>query len=576
MALDYFLIGAHVLAVVILFYSLYLRLTEEARVFQQLGYYTSQYSKIDKSYGLDPYNLFYAAACILLGLDGFFRTHSVSMHSYLSLYALPIALLHMIFQKLVAKGFKPKHSLVYTGRIKRMLWSAMIIAVLISVILTAIPLINSGSTVGADDQDFIYVFFGGVGVPPYTIPAICFALFVFTPLLLRFANFVNHPWEQSINNSFYREAEQKLKEAPFLRIVGITGSYGKTSVKNILGAMLERDFNTLVSPASVNTKLGLTRMIRETMPPSTEILVAEMGAKKKGEIEEIVDMMPPDVSVITTIIGQHLETFGSIENIISEKSKVFHALKRGGTAIVNIDDPNIANIPLGVDKKAVYISMHEPPTDDPALNGEPFIYVRDVLVHAGGSHFTIVDARDRLNPVSIPLKTSLLGEHNIFNILVAAAVALVMGAETNNIAVAVSGLQPVKNRLSTRMQGGVTILEDAFNSNPVGARAALNVLGLMPANKRIIITPGMIELGDQEESVHRIFGRQIAEVCDEVILVTSRTANIRKGLVEAGFDESKITTTTGMRDALKLIAKFGEGDVVLIENDLPDAFEEDL
>lgn len=524
--------------------SLILRYLEETREFQQLGYYMEQYaghSKLVSPHG-DHLLFFFAILPAVLVGTVFEEGGAIALS-----ISLAIAAVHLAFQILIYKGLQPKHPLVFTMRIKRLLVTATLVFLLLCAVVAVLTFETFGWL-------FLFVFLA--------------IAFLFAPAFLLLANLLNRPMEHAINNRYYREAEFCVKNAPFLKIAAITGSYGKTSIKNILGDMLKYDFNLLVPPSSFNTKLGLTRIIREQLLPTTQVFVAEMGAKKKGEISEITEMLKPDVSLITTVVGQHLETFGSIENIIQEKSYVYHALRPGTTAIINHDDEKMRRIPIPEGVNKIYISTKTSPY-------APSIYVEDVEVDENGSRFTLIDNREGRG-VRIPMKTSLLGEHNIFNILAAAAMALTLGAKTSCIVKATEDLTPVKNRLSTREEKGVTILEDAFNSNPVGAKAALDVLSLMKAGKRVIITPGMIELGDAEKEIHTEFGRQIAEVCDEVVLVTKKqTLNIYEGLKDSGYDMSKVTIVGGMREALKMIHRICKaGDAVLIENDLPDVFEE--
>lgn len=520
--------------------SLVFRFLEETREFQQFGYYMGQYLKHSRGIDLHGDHLFFYISSLLLLCD-----HVAALS-----VSLAFAVLTLLFQTLIFRGLKPKHPLAFTMRIRRLFFTLLLLAV------------GTGVVLALYTVDTFGFFFAGVA---FTV------FFLFAPLIIVIANILNRPMELAINRRYYDDAIRCVGDAPFVRIAAITGSYGKTSVKNILGELLKKDFNTLIPPSSYNTKLGLTKVIRSELIPTTEIFVAEMGAKKKGEIKETVEMIPPDISLITTISGQHLETFGSIENIISEKSQVYRGLKAGGIAVVNYDDEKTRDLPIPREVRKIYISTS-------AVPPSPCCYVEEIKVDADGCSFVLIDGRNPDRTEKIPLRTELLGQHNVFNILAAATMAIALGAKTDHIVSAVRRLKPVKNRLSTRVERGVTILEDAFNSNPVGAKAALDVLALMNTSKRVIITPGMIELGKDEKAIHMNFGRQIAQVCDEVILVTRKqTENIYAGLKDSGYDMSKVTIVAGMREALDMIKRICKaGDTVLIENDLPDVFEEVL
>jgi UDP-N-acetylmuramoyl-tripeptide--D-alanyl-D-alanine ligase len=192
----------------------------------------------------------------------------------------------------------------------------------------------------------------------------------------------------------------------------------------------------------------------------------------------------------------------------------------------------------------------------------------------GRTGFTLVIGDDRA-----PVSAGLLGVHNVSNLLAAAAVGHVVGMPIDAIATGLATVEPPEHRLATipNPRAGIIVIDDAYNSNPAGAAAALEVLGAHPARRRILVTPGMVELGDEEDALNERFGRQAADVCDHVILVgPERTKPIGRGLRAAGFDDDAITVVRDIGGATEALAGLTRaGDVILFENDLPDMYAED-
>lgn len=434
---------------------------------------------------------------------------------------------------------KKKKPLVLTQRATRLLITMIVISLALG-ILFFLP---------TDESSFLLALW---------ILGLC------APAILLVANIVLRPVEKRINDSFINDARRIVKSMPDLKIIAITGSYGKTSVKHFLTAMLSEQFHVLMTPGSYNTTMGVVRTIREMLKPTHEIFVVEMGAKQSGDIREICEITPPDRSILTAVGPQHLETFGSIENVQKTKFEIVEALPSGGTAYLNADYEYVRTYPVKNSVEAIYYSVeHE--------RGE--YQAENLRYEKGRLHFDVVRNGNKL----MALETQLLGQHNASNLLACTAVALDLGVAPERIAYAVRQLQPVEHRLQLRnFPGGYTVLDDAFNSNPAGARMALEVLQQLKGNRKIIITPGMIELGPQQYDLNKEFGRQIADACDYVILVgPKQTEAIQDGLREAGYPEEKLYVARNLEDANgHLRPQLKAGDVVLYENDLPDTYNE--
>ena len=382
------------------------------------------------------------------------------------------------------------------------------------------------------------------------------------PLVVALAGLLAWPIEKLISECYFRDARRKLLASKDLIRIGITGSYGKTSVKHVLGTILSEKYTTLITPASFNTPMGVSRAIRERLTPSYQVFVGEMGARHVGDIKEMCRLVKPTIGIITSVGPQHLETFKTIERVAKTKYELIQGLPEDGSSYF-YDDGSFC--------RKMYDGTTKPKTlcgaDDSAD-----VWFSDVTVSPAGSSF-MLHIRDK---GSIQCQTKLLGEHNIHNIVLAAAVANDLGLSLRQIARGVEKLQPVKNRLELMSNpGGFTIINDAFNSNPVGAKAALEVLKQFP-ERRIIITPGMVELGEKEAEYNREFGRQIAGAADIAIIVgKNRVTPILEGLKEAGFDEKNMHRVDSLDHSTTLLHSLVKPtDTVLYENDLPDHYQE--
>jgi UDP-N-acetylmuramoyl-tripeptide--D-alanyl-D-alanine ligase len=402
--------------------------------------------------------------------------------------------------------------------------------------------------------------------------------FALAPVIPLTANFINYPLEASFRGYYIRDAKKILKSHPDLTVIGITGSYGKTSVKYYLTALLSETFDTLMTPESFNTPMGVVKTIREQLRPTTEIFVCEMGARRKGEIKELCGIVSPTHGVITSIGEQHLETFKTQEAIIGTKFELADAVKDAGIIFLNGDNaliaankPEQSSITYGCDAK-----------ND--------VYADNIRVTPDGTSFSLSVKGERVEG----LRTKLIGGHNVVNLTGAVAVAMHLGVSADAVRSRLRRINPAPHRLELLKRDGVTVIDDAYNSNPAGASAALDALSLFDAHK-ILVTPGMIELGERQDELNFDFGSKAASICDFVVLVgKTQTEAIFKGLTAAGFSRENIYVTDDFNDAaakaygMRFEAKADVKDarhasqsadarsargaecVILFENDLPD------
>ncbi len=385
-------------------------------------------------------------------------------------------------------------------------------------------------------------------------------------IVVYIANCINHPLERLIYHKFKKQAQQKLKDNPYLKIVGITGSYGKTSSKNILNEILNVKFNCLATPKSLNTFNGLMITINNKLSKFDDIFIAEMGAYVKGEINGLCKLVNPKYGIITSIGTAHLETFGSEQNIIDGKMELIEYLPSDGIGILNKDDEKQKKYKIKKENhaKIVWIGIDSKDADVKAEN---------IKCTNKGTSFDIIFKGEKKK---YKFETKLLGKHNVYNILASVALGYEFGLTIKELQQGVKSVQPVEHRLELKKLGNFYQIDDAYNSNPVGAKSALDVLDMMDG-KKIVVTPGMVELGSREKELNKEFGKQIASVADIVVLIgENRTIPIKEGLLEKKFKEKNIYVLNDVRDAYTLINKLkGKEELyALFENDLPDTYTE--
>lgn len=519
-----------VLAVSAVFY-LFVVVKRDLQMLQQNSYRNERYKKWLKTNS--EYTTTSRMLCMVMGL---LLASSFSVFEWFDV-AKVVMILVLCVMSLRLINTKYKHSLVFTKRVWRLYITTMLLFFIIS------GLFSMGEPRGI------------------AFAAVAFSAFSYVIVIM--VNWLLKPVENMINKGYYNDAKRILSQMPDMKIIGITGSYGKTSTKHYLNRILSEHYSVLMTPGSYNTPMGVIRTVREMLQPYNEIFIVEMGAKNVGDIKEICDLVHPQMGMITAVGPQHLETFGSIENVQKTKFELVDALPEDGFAVLNNDFEYVAN--RNVDNVSV-----KRYAVTPSINAD--YHAEDIKYSAMGTTFTIVGEGKRLE-----LATKLVGECNISNLMGAVIIAMKLGVPEQKIKYAVSKIAQVEHRLNMkRTPGGVVIIDDAFNSNPDGSRMALDVLAGMTGGKRIVITPGMIELGDKQEYYNGKFGEHIADTCDVAIIVGKYNREaIVNGIKSKGWEEGEklhiVDTFQEAQSILTTIAR--SGDTVLYENDLPDTFK---
>ena len=386
------------------------------------------------------------------------------------------------------------------------------------------------------------------------------ATLILSNFLMLLANLVNTPIEKAINRHYYNDAKRIIDSHKGLIIIGVTGSFGKTSTKNYLASVLAEKYNVLVTPGNFNTLLGVIRTIREQLRPYHQVFIVEMGAKQNNDIKEICDLVHPTIGIVTAVGEMHLETFKTVENIQETKFELINSLPAGGLGVINYDSEYIKSY-KGIKSPCKIIRY--------AVEGEGDYKANDVVYGAGGVSFTLGNGEHYCS--------RLLGVGNLLNILASIAIADHLGVPANKQRNAIARLQPVEHRLSMKVANGITVLDDAYNSNPTGAKMSLGVLkefAVGEGNKRIVITPGFVEMGTRQAEANKELGRTIAVSCDYAIIVNAVNREaIKSGIEEGGLPAEKYFLADSLNHAHQQLAKIlRPGDVVLYENDLPDNF----
>ena len=442
----------------------------------------------------------------------------------------------LILKRLSTKK-QNKLPLKYTSRVKRLIFTNMLMHILPIIILEYIKI------------NYIYLILG----------YIAFTNSVYVLLSI----YINTPVEKLVGYYYKSKAKSKLRSMNNLKVIGITGSYGKTSSKNILNDILNIKYNSMPTPKNYNTPFGLMITINNYLDKFTDVFIAEMGACQEYDIDELCKLVKPKYGIITKIGIAHLATFGSREKIQKTKFELIENLPNDGIGILNGDDEWQRSYKIKNNCKIKWIGIDSTDVD---------VRATDITLSPEGTKFNVIIKGDSNK---YEFQTKLLGYANIYNILAGIALGLEFGMTIEQLKAGVSKVKAVEHRLELKKQGDITIIDDAYNSNPDGAKMALDVLKMMPG-KHIVVTPGMIELGEQEYIKNKEFGMQIAESSDEVILVgKEKTKPIYEGLKEKDFKEDKIHIINDVLIAFDLIQKLKEKETyVLLENDLPDIFNE--
>lgn len=476
-----------------------------------------------------------------------FQCHHYESKKYFMSYSTKKYLYHISLMLLFAAGILAEEILFY-------------IIVFLSVITNFMFSINRKIKLTKRVKRFFFIYF-----------IVSYILFVFIPLdeigsLFFYNNFiyliilVSHSLscviENVILNSYIKETKSIMNGK---LVIGITGSYGKTSSKNIVFDMLEKICNVSKTPKSYNTKVGIIKSIRENVDKFDDVFVCEYGVDRKGGMNKLLRVVKPNIALITEVGPQHILTFKNINNILNEKIKLAKSLKKCETAVINNDNKYLNR---EVDNLRCQVITY-------GINNDSYIMAKNINVTRNGSTFDVFVDKKKVKR----LKIRLLGEHNILNTLGAIGVLLALKIDIKHIDKLVTNIMQVEHRLQLKTMDGLKVIDDSFNSNEKGFKYAIDVLNLMKEEK-VVITPGVIEQGNSSNRVNFELGKYMANKVDFVVLVEKNSKSIKEGLLSNGFRKECIVEKNNFLEGWGIVKNMKdiENKIILIENDLPSIY----
>lgn len=344
------------------------------------------------------------------------------------------------------------------------------------------------------------------------------------------------------------KTKQKIKSIKNLKVIAITGSYGKTSVKEILYQLIKDKYKTLRTPESYNTPLGIAKVIDWELDNSYEYFICEMAAYHRGDINNLCQMIPPTYGILTGITSQHLERFESLDNIIKTKFELYENIQNKDNFVFNLKDENVLN--------EVKNRNIEKPTD--------YLQISSTEYSKSGSRFDIIQ-----NGKIYHVKTNLFGKSNIENITVATTMALKIGIDIDYLVSKIKNLRPIVSRSILKTLNKASIVDNTFSSNEESFKEMIETAKKVKGTK-ILVTPGLVELGEKESDINYSLGKLSINVFDKIILVgtNNRTKSLAKGLdIETEFIPD--TRNDYFRKIEDLSKKY---DWIFLENDVTENY----
>ena len=400
---------------------------------------------------------------------------------------------------------------------------------------------------------FFAVFFLINSVILIILNLIC--IFVLIPLWISLVHLLLLPLEKLIKIFYILRAKKKLQKKNIIKI-GITGSYGKTSVKNILAHLLASKYKVCQTPKNYNTEMGLTLTILNDLDDH-DVFIAEMGARKKGDIEKLVKIVKPSYGIISPIGQCHLQSFKTIDNIENTKFELAQNICANGQMFFCAENSSCEKL------------YHRFAGNKKLIGGQgSYCYAKNISYSSKGSEFELV-LDGKVHSVS----TKLLGKTNVQNIVLATAVAKSLGVKDEELCKLISSLTPSPHRLEVIKTDFCTVLDDSYNSNEEGFNQALEVLKMFEGRK-IVVTPGMVELGNAQAEKNFQLGCKIAESCDYLIIMNETNKNaLLSGAISHSFKRDNIYFAQNRQEQKDIIKLLSCKDcVILFENDLPDNY----
>lgn len=521
---GYFLISSFI-GMFLLFYF-WMRITRELQMMQQSVYDPKRYLRFIKE---NSWRYIAFNELILILTLPLYPNHKLIMLLLIVFFTF----YNMRFFTISAKRFDVKLKLNVTSRVKRQIATIVILLICFVGLLVYFKL---------------------------PINHIIIISTYISPLFVILAVVINQPMEKHIQNKFKQQAITKINSHPNLSVIGITGSYGKTSIKNIINDITSEFVPTLPTPASFNTPNGLCITINQQLSPLHKVFIGEMGAYYPGEIKELCDLINPQIGIVSSIGPQHLETFKTIENIQLTKMELVENLRPDGVAILNYDNQLIRDYKIV--RQDVKVLTYGMDRDDYDLVGT------DVTYGFGTMEFNLFDNQTKKN---YHIVTKLLGKHNLYNIMAAVLVAKTLEFDLEKTIASIQNVKPIAHRLEfKKIDNQTLIIDDAFNANVDGVKEAVNILSKYDGYRRILITPGIIDLGELGFELNQQVAKDISGKIDDFYMVGEYNRNAYESVLKQ--EKVNYNFVDNFLDGYHHAMGIDEKKVILICNDLPDKF----
>ncbi|KKW42520.1 MAG: UDP-N-acetylmuramoyl-tripeptide-D-alanyl-D-alanine ligase [Candidatus Magasanikbacteria bacterium GW2011_GWA2_56_11] len=379
--------------------------------------------------------------------------------------------------------------------------------------------------------------------------------------LLSFTVIVFNKVTGRVKDWYIARAAKKIRSYPHLIVIGVTGSYGKSTVKEFLSQILAQKYSLVKTPRNTNTDIGIAQFILRTSFSGVQVFVVEMGAYRVGEIKKICDMVRPKVGILTAIIEQHLSLFGSIQNIQTAKYELLRSLPADGLAVVYADNPFCTEFLGDLTCRRVETYGLDP-------DNKPSLLITNIKSGLDGL---------RCSGVYLgfegEMQAPVLGAHQALNIAPATMVAVYLGLTREQVYAGYRTLKAGENSLKIYRYGSADVIDDSYNSNPVGFKAALDIMAKFPSEReRVVVTRGMLELGEKTEEYHEVMAEEIAFTADKLVLITPDfTAAIRRGIEKInGKYRLEIIEKYDSRELCDYLKQYkNKPAVILLENRVP-------
>lgn len=446
----------------------------------------------------------------------------------------PYEFLKWVFQHLFSRNLQKKHHLKWTAKIKLLFFISLLLVI-------------SSTTL-------VFIL-----LKSFFLTLLLFLILQqLSPPIILLAHFIYFPLDYYFKQSTIRKARGKLQSLPSLQTIIITGSFGKTSTKEILYTLLNSQYRSVRTPKSFNTILGIAKTILEDVKSNTQLFIVEAGAYQRGEIDKIAQLLKPQIAVITAIAPQHLQRFGSLENIALAKFEVAQHLSPNGLLVLNSESPELVDLASKSPAKTLFYGK----------NTNPF-FISGIKTSTQGTSFKLHTPKGTAK-IYLPI----IGKHHAQNFLAAATIAINYGLTLEEIRKRAALILPTPHRLEIQRKEGWTIIDNTYNTNPQSAEASLKLLQSFPGNQKIIITPGLVELGEKSSIENQIFAGKCAFVADLIIIVGEHAKNdLLAGLKSAKFNKKRVYLTSSLSEALGILPLITLPlAVILLENDLPDQY----